>query len=77
MKWRVLYAKHALKKDQKKELGNLMEDLEYTCGSVFEAEDDSILRLFFVKTNLTCNSLTEIPYYTAGNDVPTVKLKIP
>ena len=47
-----------------------MEDLEYTCGSVFadiEAEDDSILRLVFAKANLTCNSPTEIPYYKAGN----------
>ena len=33
-----------------------------------EAEDDSVLRLVYAKANLTCNSPTEIPYYTAGND---------
>jgi len=34
-----------------------------------EAEDDSVLRLVYEKANLTCNSPTEIPYYTAGNDL--------
>ena len=60
-----------LKRDQKEELGNLMEDLKYTCGSVYadnEAENDSVLRLVFAKANLTCNFPTEIKYYKAGND---------
>ena len=66
-----MYSKCALKSDQKDKLENLLEDLEYTCGSVFadiEAEDDSVLRLVFAKANLTCNSPTEIPYYKAGKD---------
>ena len=51
-KWRVLYAKRALKRHQKEELEKLLEDLEYTCGSVFEdieTDDDSVLRLVFAK----------------------------
>ena len=66
-----MYAKRALKRHQKEELEKLLEDLEYTCGSVFEdieTDDDSVLRLVFAKANLTCNSPTEIPYYGTGND---------
>ena len=53
----VLYAKHALKQAKKEELEKLMEDFEYTCGSVFEdieAEDDSVFEAAFrkVKYNL-------------------------
>ena len=66
LKWRVLYSKYSLKKDQREELEQLIEDLDYPCGSIFadiEAGEDSI----YVKANLTCNSPIEIPYYTAGN----------
>ena len=69
-KWRVLYSKYSLKKDQREELEQLIEDLDYTCGSIFadiEAEEDSVLNSVYVKANLTCNSTIEIPYYTAGN----------
>lgn len=55
-KWRVLYAKRGLKQHQKEELEKLIEDLEDTCGSVFEdieAEEDSVLSLVFAKANLT------------------------
>lgn len=48
----------------------LIEDLDYTCGSIFadiEADEDSVLNSVYVKANLTCNSPIEIPYYTAGN----------
>ena len=70
-KWRVLYSKHSLKKDQREELEFLIEDLDYTCGSIFadiEPEEDSVLNSIFVKANLSCSSPIEVPYYTAGND---------
>ena len=70
LKWRVLYSKYSLKKDQREELEQLIEDLDYTCGSIFadiEAGEDSVLNSIYVKANLTCNSPIEIPYYTAGN----------
>ena len=69
LKWRVLYRKYSLKRDRE-ELEQLVEDLDYTCGSIFadiEADEDSVLNSVFVKANLTCNSRIEIPYYTAGN----------
>ena len=50
-------------------IGKAIENLEYTCGSTFadiECDDHSVLRSVFVKANLTCNTPTEIPYYTAG-----------
>ena len=70
-KWRVLYFKHSLKKEQREELECLIEDLDYTCGSIFadiEPEEDSVLNSILVKANLSCNSPIEVPYYTAGND---------
>ena len=69
LKWRVLYSKHSLKKQQREELEILVENIEYSCGSVFtdiEGEEDSIQRSVFVKGNLTCNAPIEIPYFTAG-----------
>ena len=53
-----------MNRDQKEEMDNLMEDLEYTCGSVFadiKAEYDSVQRLVFANTNLTCNSPNKTP----------------
>lgn len=70
LKWRVLYCKHSLRKEQKEELEREIDVLEYTCGSTFadiECDDESVLTSVFVKANLTCNTPTEIPYYTAGN----------
>ena len=58
-----------LKKYQRDELEQLIEDLDYTCGSVFadiEADKDSVLDSIYVKANLTCNSPIGIPHYTAG-----------
>lgn len=71
LKWRFLYCKYSLKRDQREKLEQLVEDLDYTCGSIFaniEADEDSVLNSVYVKANLTCNSPIEIPYYTAGND---------
>ena len=69
LKWRVLYSKHSLKKQQREELEILVENIEYSCGSVFtdiEGEEDSIQRSVFVKGNLTFNAPIEIPYFTTG-----------
>ena len=56
--------------EQKEGLEKAIENLEYTCGSTFadiECDDNSVLRAVFVKANLTCNTPTEIPYYSVGN----------
>ena len=58
------------KAEQKGELEREIEHLEYTCGSTsadIECDDDSVLRSVFVQANLTCNTPTEILYYTDGN----------
>ncbi len=69
-KWRLMYAKSALKKNQKSELEDILLEVLYVCGDTLtevEHDDDSVLNAIHLKTNLSCNSPIEIPYYSAGN----------
>ena len=70
-KWRILYSKQSLKLQQRRELEAYLDDLSYTCGSTFadvDSAEDCVLRSIYIKQNLTCESPTEIPYYSAGNE---------
>ncbi len=69
-KWRLMYAKSALKKNQKSELEDILLEVLYMCGDILtevEHDDDSVLNAIHLKTNLSCNSPIEISYYSAGN----------
>ena len=69
-KWRLMYTKSTLKKKQKLELEKNLQEVLYVCGDSLadaECDDDSVLNVIHTKTNLSCNSPIEIPYYSAGN----------
>lgn len=54
--------------EEKDELGEILDSLIYTCGSrlqEIEGTTTGLLDKTYVKQNLTCNSYTEIPYYSA------------
>ena len=65
-----MYAKSAQKKNQKSELEDILLEVLYVCGDTLtevEHDDDSVLNAIHLRTNLSCNSPIEIPYYSAGN----------
>ena len=62
-KWRVLYSKHVLKKQQVQKIEQELERLDYSCDSVFTNIDaDDALAQVFARKNLTCGKPIEIPY---------------
>ncbi|GBB98408.1 hypothetical protein RclHR1_03220001, partial [Rhizophagus clarus] len=79
-KWRVVYSKSKLSSQDKEELAQFLDEIQYTCGDTFyslagtniqDSNDinDSMKKLFsIVKVNntLTCNSPIEISYYSSG-----------
>ena len=70
-KWRVLYSKHVLKKQQVQKIEQELERLDYSCGSVFtniDADNDALAQVL-VRKNLTCSEPIEIPYYGVGHDL--------
>ena len=70
-KWQLLYTKNVLTSKEKSELNNILENVQYSCGSVMqdiEHEDDSILTKVYVRENLTCESSMEIPYYGTNHE---------
>ena len=64
-----MYAKYALKKIRS-ELEDILLEVLYVCGDSLtevEYDEDSVLNVIHLKTNLSCNSPIESPYYSAGN----------
>ena len=65
-KWRLIYAKFALKRSQKCELEIILLEVLYVCGdslSAIECDDSSVLNQLHTR----CNSPIEISYYSARN----------
>ncbi|XP_071947398.1 uncharacterized protein [Antedon mediterranea] len=68
-KWRCLYAKKKLTKKTRQALELLMETALYSCGATLttiEMPDDDPLKKVYVRENLTCNTLIEFTFYSAG-----------
>ena len=66
-KWRLIYSKATLTPQEKVELGGILEEIQYSCGSglqEIEHDDRSVLQKVFTRTNLTCSSPIELPYYS-------------
>ena len=65
-----MYTKSSLKLNQKSELEKILLEVLHVCGDSFadvECDDESVLNVMYTKTNLSCNSPIEIPYFSAGN----------
>ena len=61
----LFYSKNVLKNEEKSELSNILEGVQYSSGAVMqdiEHEDVSVLTKVYVRENLTCESSIEIPY---------------
>ncbi|XP_014674219.1 PREDICTED: uncharacterized protein LOC106814419 [Priapulus caudatus] len=73
-RWRCLYSKKALKRDDRDQLQREMDTLIYSCGTSFsdldELPDDSVLNRVFMSKKLTCMSPMEIPYYASFPEEP-------
>lgn len=72
-RWRLIYSKNALNFREKAELGGILEQIQYSCGSglqEIEHDDHSVLRKLFTRMNLTCSSPMEIPYYSSNEHEP-------
>ncbi|CAB4019160.1 Hypothetical predicted protein [Paramuricea clavata] len=71
LKWRVCYASHVLKKNQKRELESELDNIAYSCGSCFQDIEDyqgGIFEHVYVNDKLTCASPMETPYYVTFSD---------
>ena len=67
----LFYSKNVLKNEEKSELSNILESVQYSCGAVMqdiEHEDVSVLTKVYVRENLTCESPIEIPYYSMNHE---------
>ena len=71
LKWQVIYSKTVISFSERNELEKLIENLTYSCGSVFQnieqVSSSLLLTKVYVKGNLICNTPVEIPYYSAKN----------
>ncbi|CAB4000678.1 Hypothetical predicted protein [Paramuricea clavata] len=69
-KWRCLYSKKKISRKLHGKVESALEDLSYTCGSVFSDLEDEEMRggfdSVFVKASLDCSQPTEKPWYAAG-----------
>ena len=62
----LLYSKNVLTNNEKFKLNTILENVQYSCGSVMQDikhDNDSILTKVYVQESLTCESSMEIPYY--------------
>ena len=69
-KWRLIYSNNRLSPQERSELSLILESVQYSCGSalqdIIEHNDGSVLQKVFTRTNLTCLSSIEIPYYSTN-----------
>ena len=66
----VCYAKNKIFQKNKSIIERELEELQYTCGSSFDAIDgyeNSSLSLIHVRKNIDCKSPIEVPYYGANH----------
>ena len=73
-KWRVLHAEKKLHPDQRNEVLHELDNLSYTCGSIFQDIDgyeESFLKKneVYVRQNITCSDKISIHYYGAGHEI--------
>ena len=72
-KWRLIHSKHVLKPREKAELRQILQEIQYSCGSGLqniEHDEHSVLQKVFTRLNLTCSSPIEIPYYGTNSHEP-------
>lgn len=68
-KWRLVYAKHKLKKEQYEKLQDELEDASFSCGSqLSELLGEKHAELPVYVKDLTCEDLIEKLYYTVGHE---------
>ena len=70
-KWRLIYSRYALTTSERSELQQILEIVQYSCGSNFvdiECAETSVLQKVFCRLNLTCSSPIEIPYYSTRHE---------
>jgi hypothetical protein len=68
-KWRCLHSKRKLHTKARRELEVLLETTLYSCGanlSTMDMGDGDPLGDVYARINLTCNTLIELTYYSAG-----------
>ena len=67
-KLRLLHAKHKLQMKKLNELKHILNYLVYVCGSSLTELDeeiaDNIVDAVYVKENLSCNQMIELPYFS-------------
>ena len=73
-KWRVLHAEKKLRPDQRNEVLGELDNLSYTCGSIFqdiEGYEESFLKKneVYVRKNISCSDKISIHYYGAGHEI--------
>ena len=60
---------HAAKKvSEKLALHSFLENVSYSCGSSLQDlldEDEEIISSIYIQADITCNSIMELPYYSA------------
>ena len=70
-KWRLIYSRYALTTSERSELHQILETIQYSCGSNFvdiECAETSVLQKVFCRLNLTSSSPIEIPYYSTRHE---------
>lgn len=70
---RLIHSKNKMKKDALEQFKRVINDYVYVCGGSFSDvdidegnNDTKILSTVFIRENLDCQSLVELPYYSAG-----------
>ena len=69
---RVVYAKSKLTERQQTQLLLLLSSFDYTCGSPVTPPEHNLSKVVCIRTNITCASSVEVPYYSAAlwrNDI--------
>ena len=62
---RVCYSKKTNNDGEKIKIFRMIEDLQYTCGTSFDEEDELPLHLIEMRKNMIFSSIIEVPYYGA------------
>ena len=67
---RCLYAQHVLKNQQPVYAKRIIQKVDYVCGASLSEyvgsggdKDEQLLKVLFVRENLSCSSMIELPYY--------------
>lgn len=73
-KWRVVHAEKKLSPDKRIQVLNEIDNLAYTCGSIFQDiidYEESFLKKneVYVRKNINCSDGISIHYYGAGNEL--------